>query len=99
MSAISVDATFYAQVRPTFSSWQKTPTGDSAVESATVERITQKRPVRPVPGTVLVKLTIRLPKVAFYPMRPEAVVVVPESMTEATPVVVEALDPSGEAHA
>ena len=92
-----VDATFYAQVRPTFSTWRKTPTGDHAVESAAVERVTQKRPARPVPGTVLVKLTIRLPKAAFYPLRPEAVVVVPESLAEANPIEVEALDPAGEA--
>jgi hypothetical protein len=86
-----VDATFYAQVAP---EWSRYPVwGERQVNGAKVTRITQSRPDKPVGGTVLVKLTIRVPKAAFMPLRPEAIVVVPESLTEPQPVEVVAVDP------
>lgn len=88
-----VDAITYLQVEPEWSRWA---TRDSAseVRDAKIVRATQNRPERPVPGTVLVKVTVRLPKSAFLPLRPEAVVVIPESLTEAHTIEVEAGDPS-----
>ena len=56
--------------------------------------LTQKRPQRQRPGTVMVKLRVRVPDGAFLPLRPEAIVVIPEGMTVAEPVVVEAVDPA-----
>jgi hypothetical protein len=87
-----VDATFYAQVEP---EWGYRAPGDEerSLRRVRVVRVTQQRPTQPKPGTVLVKLTLRVPAAAFYPLRPEAVVVVPESLTEATPVEVVAEDP------
>jgi len=90
-----VDATFYAQVEPRwYSDWRmrdgKEPDG------AAVLRISARAPRRPIGGTITVKLTIRIPAAAFMPLRPEAIVVVPESMTEANPIIVEALDPTGD---
>jgi hypothetical protein len=86
-----VDATFYAQVTP---EWSAYPVyGDKKLVGAKVARVTQTRPDKPIGGTVLVKLTIRLPASAFLPLRPEAIVVVPESLTSATPIEVVAEDP------
>jgi len=87
-----VDATFYAQVEPEWSRY-RTVGGEKALEGAKVVTITQRKPSRPRGGTVLVKLTIRVPEAAFLPLRPEAIVVVPEDMTIASPIEVVAEDP------
>jgi hypothetical protein len=88
----NVDATFYAQVEP---EWGWASGGkDKPLRGAKVVRITQKKPDKPASGTVLVKLTLRLPNSAFLPLRPEAVVVVPEGMAVTTPLEVIAEDPS-----
>jgi hypothetical protein len=89
----TVDATFYAQVDTRWSSYVSHLDGERLVQAARVERITQSRPARPKPGSVVVALTTRLPRAVFYPLQPQAVVVVPDSMTELIPVEVEASDP------
>lgn len=87
----SHDATFYVQIEPDFFGRSDNP----HVRAIKAVAITQKRPERQRPGTVLTKLTVRVPDAAFLPLRPEAVVVVPEDMTAAAlPVEVEASDPS-----
>lgn len=91
-----VDATFYAQVEPEWSQLSYWGEADRPLRGAKVVRTTQQRPDRPKPGTVLVKLTIRIPAGAFYPLRPEAIVVVPETLTEPHPVEVVAEDPHAE---
>jgi hypothetical protein len=88
-----VDATFYAQVQPEWSRYASLRDGQRRLDGAKVVRITQVRPAKPVGGTVLVKLTLRLPAAAFLPLRPEAVVVIPDSLTEAQHVEVIAGDP------
>lgn len=88
-----VDATFYAQVEPDWSGYT-TGAGDRVLRGAKAVAITQKRPSRPKSGSVLVKLTVRIPAAAFLPLRPEAIVVIPEGMTVTTPVEVVAEDPS-----
>lgn len=88
-----VDATFYAQVEPEWSHWTSAD-GERRLNGAKVVTTTQKRPQRPRSGTVLVKLTVRVPAGAFLPLRPEAVVVIPDDMTVTTPIEVEAEDPS-----
>jgi len=88
-----VDATFFAQVEPEWGNYVNAD-GNRALLGAKVVTITQKRPSRPRGGTVLVKLTIRVPEAAFLPLRPEAIVVIPEEMTATTPIQVEAEDPS-----
>lgn len=91
-----VDATFYAQVEPTFGRTWSSATSEwvDTVKDAKVVGLTQKRPERPRRGTVTVKLTIRVPEAAFLPLRPEAIVVIPEDMTVTTPLEVIAEDPT-----
>lgn len=87
-----VDATFYAQVEPEWSRYVD-HRGLRTLNGAKVTTITQKRPQRPKGGTVLVKLTIRIPEAAFQPLRPQAIVVIPEDMTVVSPIEVAAEDP------
>lgn len=92
-AATHVDATVYLQVEPIEATWIRSREDEPRIESARVKRMTTKRPEQPLGGTVLVKLTLRLPVAAFRPMRPEAIVVVPDSLTELSPVEVVAEDP------
>ena len=85
-----IDATFYAQVEPEF----YRAFGEERVRGAKVVGLTQKRPDRPRRGVIVTKLTIRIPEGAFLPLRPEAVVVIPEDMTAPYPVEVTAEDPT-----
>lgn len=89
----SVDVVAYIQVKPDWG-YRFSDEDESAVNGARAVALTQTRPRKPVPDTVMVKVTLRIPRAAFYPLVPEAVVVVPERLTEATPVTVEASDPS-----
>ena len=56
--------------------------------------LTQKRPQRQRSGTVMVKLRVRVPDGAFLPLRPEAIIVIPDGMTIAAPIEIEAVDPT-----
>jgi hypothetical protein len=87
MSDETVDATFHVQIEPYWSRWETT-------NGAKVSRFTLNRPEKPKGGTVTVKLTVRLPKVAFEPLRPEAVIEIPPGLIAATPIEVIAKDPS-----
>lgn len=89
MTADYVDATFYAQVEPVWRYTNGTLTSQS-LRGARVVRLTQSHPSQPIGGTVLVKLTLRLPSKAFLPLRP-SVVVVPEA--DAEPVLLEVAHP------
>lgn len=89
----SHDTTFYVQIDPTFYSYINSE-GERSLSHIRAVAITQKRPSRPRAGTVMVKLTIRVPDAAFLPLRPEAIVVVPENMTMVNPIEVLANDPS-----
>jgi hypothetical protein len=85
----SHDATFYVQLQPSFYR-----IGENAqVREIRAIAITQKQPSPQRAGTVLVKLIVRVPDGAFLPLRPEAVVVVPEEMTVTAPIEVQAEDP------
>lgn len=90
MAANYIDATFYAQVEPEFTR----SFGEERVKAAKVVGLTQKRPDRPRRGVIVTKLTIRIPEAAFLPLRPEAIVVIPEDLTAPYPIEVEAGDPS-----
>jgi hypothetical protein len=94
MTSKQIDATFYAQVEGKVTQRWSGSEWIELVESAKVVAITQNRPGRPKGGTVLVKLTVRIPEAAFLPLRPEAIVVIPEDMTAPYPIEVEAGDPS-----
>lgn len=72
----TVDATFHAQVEPVYR-W-----GSDKVTAAKVVRLTQGPPGRPQAGTVLVKLTLRLPATVFQPLTPAVIAVVPEAFVQ-----------------
>lgn len=90
----TVKATVYLQVAPEWKRWYSAQNRDTtdAVGGAKVIGSTQNRTRSPKPGTVEVKLTVEIPKTAFLPLRPEAIVVVPESLTMPHPIEVEAED-------
>ncbi len=99
MTAATVDVPVYLQVEPREREYNpETRRWDGAVTDATVVATTKTRPGKPRAGTVTVKVTLRIPARAFDPLSPEAVVIIPTDMTDPTPVVVEAGDPTdGEA--
>ena len=90
----SHDATFYVQVSPEWSRYADYHTGLRTIEGLKAGNLTQKRPAQQRGGTALVCLTIRIPDAAFLPLRPKAVIVIPEDMVTIEPIVVEAGDPS-----
>lgn len=87
------DATFYVQLEPEWSGRRDPSTGERKLRGVKATRITQGRPERPMPGTVVIKLTTRIPDAAFLPLRPEAVIEIPTDLTVANPVEVTATDP------
>ena len=94
MAGKSHDATFYVQIEPEWTRWTDR-NGDRQVSDLKAVAITQKKPAKPRSGVVVAKLTVRVPDAAFLPLRPEAIVVVPEDMVAASePIEVEAGDPS-----
>lgn len=88
-----VDATFYAQVNPEWSSYGNRDRLEH-VRGASVVGLTQKPPAKPKPGSIVVKLTLRLPKAVFLALQPEAVIEIPESLVHGVPVEVTAEDPN-----
>lgn len=86
-----IEAPVYLQIEPEFGG--RYGDDEAPVRRAKVVGATQKRPDRPRPGVVLLKLTVSVPAAAFYPLRPEATVVIPESLTELTEIRVDAEDP------
>lgn len=87
----TVDIPVYLQVEPERNNYFE---GDSihSVTGGKVVGTTQRKSRKPRPGTVEVKVTLRIPKAAFIPLRPEAVIVIPESFTQPHPIEVEAQD-------
>jgi hypothetical protein len=85
----TVDATFHVQLDPVWSQYD-----DEKVIGAKAARMTLGKPDQPRGGAVMVKLTVRLPKQAFLPLRPEAVIIIPAERIIATPIEVTAEDPS-----
>lgn len=96
MSNETVRATVYLQVQPEYNRWSGDRSKPESISGAKVVRSTQKRSASPEPGTVEVKLTIELPKTAFTPLAPEAIIVIPETLTTPHPISVEASDANEE---
>lgn len=84
------DATLYLQMEPTWSRYGPRDRASNLV-GVRATGLTQKPSARR--GICEVKLTIRIPDGVFLPLRPEAVVVIPESMILTNAVEVEAVDP------
>lgn len=72
--------TCFLQVEPTFFN-------SGTVREISVARVTQKRPKQPLPGSVVVKLTVDIADAAFMPLAPAAVVEIPVEHTD--PILVE----------
>lgn len=73
-----VDVPMFIQLDP---EWNHRPSDDvRALRGAKAARVTQRPPDPPKPGTVTVKVTIRIPKKAFLALQPEAVIIIPEDM-------------------
>ena len=75
--------TAYLQIEPTFRRWVD-QSGRHGVASVTAKRVSKKRPTAPLPGTMLVKITLEIPDEAFMPLEPKATIVVPLEHTEVT---------------
>lgn len=88
----TVDATVYLQIAPELNRYYGNTDSPNAVRGAKVVGSTQKRSSSPKPGTIEVKIAVRIPVAAFLPLRPEAVVVIPADLTATHPLEVEALD-------
>lgn len=88
----SHEATFYVQIEPEWSRWVNS-NGDRWIRALKAAGMTQRWPNRPRPGTVTVKVSVRIPDAAFLPLRPEAVIVLNEDMVEVNPIEVEAQVP------
>jgi len=83
-----VDATFYAQVEPTFGTRYVQNVGSvPAVKNIRVVAITQTQPGKPRSKCVVVKLTLRFNEEAFLPLSPAAVIEIPDSMVAAGSVI------------
>ena len=81
-------------MQPEYNRWVSVSSRDTAdaISGAKVVGSTQNRSQSPKPGTVEVKITVEIPKGAFLPLRQQAIVVIPESLTTPHPIEVEALD-------
>ncbi len=88
---MGVRTTVYLQVEPEWSY------SGEQVRGAKVVRLTQRAPGgNQIGGTVLVKITLDVAENAFKPLRPEAVVVIPEGLGVAKPIEVFAEEPDPE---
>lgn len=97
MSSKTVKATAFLQIEPEWLPFYGVDRDEPAnLRGAKVVAVTQKRSKSPRPGTVEVKVTFEVPAGAFVPLRPEATVVIPEELTTAHPIVVEAADANEE---
>lgn len=86
----TVDATAYLIIEGERYRWDSE---GAPVRGARIAGSRKKKPSQLTGDQVVVKVTVRLPKAAFEPLRPEALVVVPEELVqhavtvEATPTV------------
>ncbi len=70
---------------------------DTYISRLKVARATQTKPRAPLGGTLLIKLTIKVPDKAFDPLEPEAEVTIGEGFALPQPVEVEVNPPEDEA--
>jgi hypothetical protein len=87
------DVIFYVQLEPEYGRYIDPSTGERSISGVKAVALTQKRPNRPKPGTISVKMQVRAPEAFFLPLRPAAIVVLPEDLSVlSTPVQVDAVD-------
>lgn len=82
------DVTFYVQLEPRWSNYTNSR-GEYWLSRVAATGITSKRTTRKMPsGAIEVQITMRVPESAFYPLRPQVVVEIPETATELIEAVV-----------
>lgn len=91
-----IDVPVFLQVSPKWVSPRADKNKPESIKSGTVTGSTVKKPSRPTPGSVVLKVTLRIPKAAFVALQPEAIVVIPEHLTTGVPIEVTAEDPNQE---
>ena len=70
-----VEATFYATIEPVWAEWAKDGRGRKILRAAKVTSVTQNRPERRTrTGTVVTRLTLRIPASAMLPLEPDVVI-------------------------
>ena len=79
--------TCYIQVEPEWASWDR-----DKLYGIAAKRVTQKKPTSPIPGCVVVKLTLDIADAAFLPVQPQVEVMIPVDHTEAVQVVSEPVE-------
>lgn len=77
--------TCYLQLVPQFYS-------GGNVYRVTAQRVTTKKPSPPIPGALVVRLTLDVPDAAYLPLSPAAEIVIPVEHTEPIAVVSEPLE-------
>lgn len=89
MSGSTREATAYLQLEPGApSAYGKS--GWQLRDCATVVRCTNSKPAEPIPGCIVVKVKIRVPREAWEPLSPEAIIEVPAELVQ-RPVTVSAV--------
>ncbi len=81
-----VTATFYLQIRPELN-WR------GEIVGAKVVNCTQQKPNNQVSGTVLTKMSVKMPSSVFKPLEPAAEITLTDERTSYKPIEVEAEAP------
>lgn len=88
-----IDVEAYLSIEPVWSRWNKTADGHPYPEGGRITGVTKKAPAgRQAPGTLVTKIKLRIPIGAFLPLRPEAVITIPEGLLVGKAIEAEALD-------
>ena len=74
------EAKFFVQLTPEI-------TASGYVRKLTADRVTQRRPSQPLPGSVTIELTVKIPDAAFLPLKPAAVIDIGAEHVLVNPVV------------
>lgn len=77
-----IETTVFLQIRKSTNRWRV----------GNVVRHTSKRPEFPAPGAIVVKVRVKIPRAAFDPLEPEAVIEIPDDLVQ-HPVEVVAVVP------
>lgn len=84
------ETTVFLQVEATgfTNRWDhSTRTNVDDIRGLRVAAINQKRPDKPKPGCIVVEVKIRMPIAAFLPMKPTAIVDIPDTFTAAAALI------------
>jgi hypothetical protein len=92
MTDDQVSGSFWAQVEPVWN-----PYWPEQLDRLAVRHVTKRKPRNPIPGCVLVKLTVAMPAHAFVPRELAGEVTVPDGSWEPAAATVQAEPLNGDA--